>query len=90
MANCEEIRLNTNQCTNLSLYLLSLAEENGHDESIWKADPRAVNEPVSGAFYKGKVLGILGVFDDALYGRQRRRSGHGQGGSTEPTHVNLV
>lgn len=49
-------------------YLLSLAEENGHDEGMWKANPRAVNEPVSGAFYNGKVLGILGVFDEALYG----------------------
>lgn len=37
---------------------------------MWKANPRAVNEPVSGAFYNGKVLGILGVLDEALYGRQ--------------------
>ena len=52
------------------LYLLSLAEENGHDEGMWKANPCAVNESVSGAFNNGKVLGILGVFDEALYGRQ--------------------
>lgn len=51
-------------------YSLSFAEENGHDEGMWKANPCAVNEPVSSAFYNGKVLGILGVLDEALYGRQ--------------------
>ena len=59
------------QGTPALLYILSLAEENGHDEGMWKANPCAVNEPVSGAFYNGKVLGILGVLDEALYGRQR-------------------
>ena len=50
------------------LYVLSPAEEDGHDDGMWKADPRSINEPVSGAFHKGEVLGILGVFDEALYG----------------------
>jgi hypothetical protein len=49
------------------LYVLSLAEEDGHDEGMWEANLCAVNEPVSSTFYKGKVLGILGVFDEALY-----------------------
>ena len=50
------------------LYVLSFAEENGHDDRMGKANPRAINESVSGAFYKGEVLGILGVFDKSLYG----------------------